>query len=114
MVKYKEYFNKMLEENKDAFDEFTKVHFEYSIDNDKMQDKFNKEGEKIMEIIRDYEDRLCKNTERGAYNHYSVGLAEKFQALVKDHFPLIDHIGLIVENASDEVSEFSLKKISWD
>lgn len=114
MVKYKEYFDRMLRENKDAFDSFAKVHFEYSANEDAMQEKFNSEGAKIVEIIRDYENRLCSNTERGMYNKYSSGLSEKFQALIKDHFPLIDHVGLIVE-AKQKVEPqfaFSLKKIN--
>jgi len=115
MVKYKEYFQKMLKENKEAFDAFAKVHLDYSADQDSLQEKFNQEGEKIMAIVRDYEDRLCKNTERGMYNSYSGGLAEKFQTLVKSHFPLIDHIGLIVEkpvaSAATAAQVFNLKKI---
>ena len=96
MTKYKEYFQKMLNENKEVFDAFAKLHFEYSMDEDGLQTKFNEEGEKVLEIIREYEDRLCRNTERGAYNKFSGGLAEKFQELVRAHFPLVDHIGLIV------------------
>src|SRR5512135_1825357 len=102
MAKYKDYFIKMLNENKDTFDSFTRVHFEYSIDQNKMQKKFNEEGEKVLDIIRDYENRLCRNTERGVYNKYSAGLAEKFQAVIKSHFPLIDHIGLVVESSEPE------------
>src|SRR3989344_610048 len=97
MTKYKEYFDKMLKENKEAFDSFAKLHLDYSLDEDGLQDKFNTEGEKILTIVSEYENRLCKNTENGIYNKFSGGLAEKFQALVKSHFPLIDHIGLIVE-----------------
>ena len=106
----------MLDENKELFDSFTRLHFEYSMDQDNMQEKFNEEGEKVLDIIRDYENRLCSNTERGMYNRYSAGLAEKFQAIIKSHFPLIDHVGLIVEKpfsppSTDETSNFSLKKI---
>ncbi len=107
----------MISENKDVFDAFTKIHFEYSIDQDKMQQVFNTEGGKIQDIIRDYENKLCSNTERGQYNQYSTGLAEKFQNEIRAHYPLIDHIGLIVEKpiveqlmAEDE--SFSLKKIN--
>lgn len=117
MVKYKEYFNRMLKENKDAFDAFAKIHFDYSANEGAMQEKFNEEGAKIVEIIRDYENRLCSNTERGMYNKYSAGLSEKFQALVKAHFPLIDHVGLIIERPTPKPTanfSFSIKKISLD
>ncbi len=107
----------MISENKDAFDAFTKIHFEYSIDQDKMQETFNLEGGKIQDIIREYENKLCSNTERGQYNQYSTGLAEKFQNEVRAHYPLIDHIGLIVEKGAPVQEEtpdfaFNLKKIN--
>ncbi len=105
MVKYKEYVQKMLDENKEVFDAFQKLHDKYELNPDELQDKFNEEGEKILEIVRKYEGRLCRNTERGMYNKFSTGLSEKFQNEVKHHFPMIDHIGLIVE-------KFSIKKIS--
>ena len=104
MTKYKEYFDKMVSENKGAFDDFTRMHFEYSIDNDKNQEKFNEEGEKINKIIHEYEDKLCKHSEGAGFGKYTSNLAEKFQEEVRSHFPLIDHIGIIV-------NKFSLKKI---
>jgi len=104
VTKYKEYFDKMVSENKSAFDQFTRIHFEYSIDQDKNQEKFNEEGEKINIIIHEYEDRLCKNSEGAGFGKYISNLAEKFQDEVRSHFPLIDHIGIIV-------NKFSLKKI---
>src|SRR3989344_5781524 len=105
MTKYKEYLNKMLAENKELFAAFRKLHNDYTLDPDSLQDKFNSEGKKVMEIVREYENRLCANTERGMYNKFSVNLAEKFQSEVKRVFPMIDHVGLIVET-------FNLKKIN--
>jgi hypothetical protein len=105
MTKYKEYFDKMVSENKEAFGKFTQVHFEYSIDQDKNQEKFNKEGEAILKITHEYEDRLCKHSEGAGFGKYTSNLAEKFQDEVRSHFPLIDHIGIVV-------NKFSLKKIS--
>lgn len=104
MTKYKEYFDRMVSENKNAFDKFTKAHFEYSIDQDKNQENFNKEGEAILKIIHEWEDKLCKQSEKAGFGNYTTNLAEKFQAEVKSHFPLIDHIGIVV-------NRFSLKKI---
>jgi type I restriction-modification system DNA methylase subunit len=105
MTKYKEYFDKMVSENKDAFDAFTQIHFEYSIDQDKNQEKFNEEGEKINKIIHEYEDRLCEQSEKAGFGKYTSSLSEKFQEEIKSHFPLIDHIGIVT-------NKFSLKKIS--
>jgi len=105
MTKYKEYFDKMVSENKEAFGKFTQIHFEYSIDQNKNQELFNKEGETILKIIHEYEDRLCKQSEKAGFGSYTANLAEKFQDEIKSHFPLIDHVGIVV-------NKFSLKKIS--
>jgi hypothetical protein len=104
MTKYKEYFNRMVAENKEAFDEFTRAHFEYSTDQDKNQEMFNREGEKINKIIHEWEDRLCKQSEKAGFGSYTTNLAEKFQEEVRSHFPLIDSVGIVV-------NKFNLKKI---
>ena len=96
----------MVEENKTAFDKFTQAHFEYSTNEDKYQEAFNAEGEKILDVIHEWEDRLCKNSESAGFSSYTGNLAEKFQEEVRSHFPLIDHIGIIVKPS------FSLKKIT--
>lgn len=114
MVKYKEYVKKMLEENKEAFAAFKKLHDEYGKNTTSMQRKYNEEGGKIADLVREYDDRLCRNTERGAFNKFSGGLSEKFHAEVKKIFPYIDHIGLIPQEtiAPKQPSEaFVMKKI---
>ena len=104
MTKYREYYNRMVEENKDAFDKFTRAHFEYSTNEDKYQETFNREGEGILKIIHEWEDKLCKQSEKAGFGKYSGNLAEKFQEEVRSHFPLVDHIGIVVK-------KFSLKKL---
>ncbi|MGD8744601.1 MAG: hypothetical protein PVJ52_03345 [Candidatus Woesebacteria bacterium] len=103
--KYKVYFEKMIDENQKLFDEFKEIHNEYGLNQDGLQDEFNQKGKKILSVIQEYENRLCSNTERGKYNKFSARLAEKFQNEVRKHFPLIDHVGIRVE-------EFSIKKIN--
>jgi hypothetical protein len=106
MTKYQEYVKRMLEANKAAFDSFRLIHNEYAIaaDPDKLQDNFNEEGEKVMVIIREWEQKLCSQSEKAGFGSYTTSLAEKFQAEVKKEFPMIDHVGLIVK-------KFNLKKI---
>lgn len=104
MTKYKEYYDKMVSENKPVFDKFTKTHFEYSIDQGANQEEFNAVGENVLSVIHEWEDRLCKQSEKAGFGSYTSGLAEKFQAEIKSHFPLIDHIGIVV-------NKFSIKKI---
>lgn len=109
MTKYKEYLNKMLRENTLIFDDFKRLHDNYSLNPEKLQREFNDEGGKILEIIRDYENRLCSNTERGMYNKFSANLAQKFQDEVRKQFPMIDHVGLKVEKTSNP--SFFIKRI---
>ncbi len=104
MTKYKEYVERMLSENKKAFESFRSVHDKYSTDTDKYQDEFNKEGEKILPIVHDWENKLCLQSEKGGYGKFAAGLAEKFQAEVRAFFPMIDHIGL-------KTNTFSIKRI---
>lgn len=104
MTKYWEYYNRMIEENKETFDKFTRKHFEYSTDEEKYQGEFNKAGEEILKIIHEWEGKLCKQSEKAGFGSYTGNLAEKFRAEVKSHYPLIDHIGIIVD-------KFNLKKL---
>lgn len=106
MTKFKEYYDRMVKENKEAFDNFAKLHMEYGMDQDKFQEDFNKKGEEILKIVHLWEDKLCSQSEKAGYGNYTGNLAEKFQAEVKNHFPLIDHVGIIVTGPA-----FSLKKI---
>jgi sugar-specific transcriptional regulator TrmB len=115
MTKYKDYVQKMLDDNSKVFEKFKALHDEYALNQDGLQDKFNKEGEAILEIVREYENRLCTNTERGMYNKFSGNLAEKFQNEVRRHFPMIDYIGLKVEKPTDsngQYQEVEIEKIS--
>ena len=104
-AKYKVYVQKMIDENKNVFDEFKIVHDKYGLDEDKWQDEFNKKGKRVQELTREYEDNLCRNTERGKYSSYSSNLAEKFQGEVRRLFPMYNHIGI-------KVDEFALNKIN--
>lgn len=111
MTKYKEYVQKMLTDNKTVFENFRILHDSYALSPEKHQGEFNIEGEKILEIVREYENRLCANTERGMYNKFSTNLSEKFQNEVRAVFPMIDHIGLKSEEKKESMEKFVLKKL---
>lgn len=113
MTKYKEYFNKMIEENKELFESFRKIHEKYQTNQDALQDEFNILGKKVKSVVNDYENRLCRHSEKGGYSQYTPKLSEKFQAEIKKEFPFYDHIGLIVQKLQQQPSQtFSLKKIN--
>jgi len=107
MTKYREYIQRMMENNQEAFDKFRFIHDQYCLmaDKDSLQDRYNEEGAKILEIIEEWEQRLCSQSEKAGYGSYSGSLAEKFHEEIKRVFPMIDYIGLIVE-------KFEIKKIN--
>ncbi|OGM11030.1 hypothetical protein A2Z22_04165 [Candidatus Woesebacteria bacterium RBG_16_34_12] len=112
MTKYRQYFQKMLSDNQEIFASFRLLHDNYALDQEKWQEEFNLKGEKILEIVREYENRLCANTERGMYNKFSANLAEKFQNEVRKHFPMIDYIGVKTKpNNLSSTDIFAIKRI---
>jgi hypothetical protein len=110
MTKYQDYFEKMLAENKETFDQFTPLHANYGINEDKYQDEFNREGEKILKIVNEWENKLCSRSEKAGYANYTGNLAEKFQAELRKNFPLIDHVGIISKRSTFNIKKINLKK----
>lgn len=115
MTKYREYFERMVTNEKEKFDKFTKLHMQYSMDQDGLQEMFNEEGSKIVAIIREWESKLCSTSEKAGYGGYTSNLSEKFWQEVRKSFPLIDYVGVIVKK-SQKVTEvvkpaFEIKKI---
>lgn len=95
MRQYQIIYQQMIDENKDLFDSFWKIHDLYSIDPKTHQKAFNEIGKHIQEVIHVYERRLCGKTENGVYSKFSSNLSEKFRTLVRTDFPKIDFIGIL-------------------
>lgn len=93
MVKYKEVIRDMLEYHKDEFLLFKKTHDKYLDDPERYQAEFNEEGQKILAIVRRYENILCGKSESGKYSRFSSILSDKFWAEIRLHFSKIDLIG---------------------
>lgn len=94
MTKNEEYFQNMLKFNKEAFENFEKVHAAYVLDPKANQEEFNEVGRDIQDIIREWEDKLCNHSESGKYAKFSTQLSDKFWELVRAKFPKIDYIGV--------------------
>ena len=109
MTKYKEYYQRMVDANVKLFDDFTTLHNRYRLDMGNLQIEFNKLGEKVMDVIREWEQKLCSQSEKGGYSKFTGNLSEKFMDEVRIHFPLIDRVGIII--TKKPTSGFSLKKI---
>jgi len=93
-TKYKQVFDEMVTKFEKEFDTFQELHDKYESNPQKWQDEFNKEGEKIMEIVRVYENRLCGHMENTQNATYSASLAEKFRGEIKKYLPKLDMIGV--------------------
>lgn len=106
MTKYKEYYDRMVNENKEIFEKFKVLHSNYDLDDEKYQNEFNTEGQKILDIAHVWENRLCKSSEGAGFGTFTVKLAEKFQEELRANFPLIDHVGIISTR-----STFNIKKL---
>ncbi len=94
MSKYQEYYQEMIDANRGLFDHFMDLHDRYQKDPNRYQTEFNEEGQKVMDVIRDWEGKLCGKSERSNYGTYSPKLAQKFWELVRADFPKIDFVGV--------------------
>lgn len=84
----------MVEENKEIFDTFKQIHDAYALNPEMNKAKFNRIGSEIMDIIRDYERRLCGHMSRGKYGKFAGGVSEKFMQEIKKSYPKIVFVGV--------------------
>jgi len=97
-VKYKHFYNLMVEKNQDLFDDFKEIHDAFANDetNDKIAEEFHSVGREVKDKMHDWERRLCSGMGRGQYAHYTTQLSEKFWDHIRKTYPLIDKVGLKV------------------
>jgi hypothetical protein len=113
MTKYKQYFQRMLKVEKELFDNFKILHDRYALNPQANQNEFNKEGERVLQIIRLWENKLCSQSEKAGYASFTPSLSEKFRREIKKIFPQIDNIGLVGSTLKDNSDrKFVLKKIN--
>lgn len=91
--KFKQFFDLMVAQNKQLFDDFKVTHDNFAQNPAKYKDEFNAKGRAIQDIVRIYENRLCRQSEGSGYGRFSTKLADKFQTEVKSHFPKYNLIG---------------------
>lgn len=94
MTKYKQFFTEMITQNKELFDSFKTIHDNYVINSDAWTEKFNTVGKEIVEIIRNWERKLCSHSERGQYGIFSSKLSDKFWDEIRKVYPKIDYVGV--------------------
>lgn len=98
-AKYKQYAQQMKSQNQELWAEFAKVHQAVldsgGLDKDPQATaQFHKVGQKVVDVMRDWDRRLCSAMGRGKFSKYSQQLSEKFWAEVAKDFELIYSVGL--------------------
>ncbi len=76
----------MLEENQELFNQFKALTLD--------DEAFHDVGNKVLRVIRRYEDELCSKSEGGRYGKFSENLSEKFQEEVHGYFTTIASVRL--------------------
>lgn len=94
VTKYKQYFLEMMTQNQELFAAFKPIHDGYQQDRKQWSQRFHQQGAAVVEVIRDWERRLCSGMEKGHNAVYSAKLAEKFWSEIKIDFPLIERVGV--------------------
>lgn len=95
MQKYQTVLERMFDENKELFDNFTAVHEAYIVNPDANKVRFNETGREVLDVIRDYERILCGKTESGQYGKFSSNLSQKFWDEVRKVYRKIDFVGVM-------------------
>jgi hypothetical protein len=86
----------MTTENKDLFDTFKSIHDAYVLNPGVNQEKFNAIGKDVVEIIHEYERKLCGNMNSGSYGAFSQNLSQKFWDEIRKVYKKIDFIGVTI------------------
>lgn len=95
LPKYQQYYQLMIDKNRQLFDQFQPIHDGFVRSPEQWADQFHTQGRRVLDVVRDWERRLCYGTEKGKYAKFSANLSEKFWLEVKKDLPLIDQVGLI-------------------
>lgn len=94
MTKSQQYFQDMLDYNKELFAKFKDIHEKFLHDEKKWKIEFDETGEEVLRTIRKYENLLCGHSESGKYGKFSNKTSETFWKYIRAKFPKIDFVGV--------------------
>ena len=94
--KFEKFYQLMSEQNEELFQRFQPIHDQFLTDRSN-EAEFHRVGRDVLDVIRDWERRLCSGMERGQYAGYSSKLSEKFWQKIKERFALIEEVGVITK-----------------
>ncbi len=87
----------LLKQNQVAvYGDFVRIHAAFAQNPDQNRQQFNRIGRDFVSLVRTYERRLCGGMERTNNSIFSNQVSEKYWSLVRQEFPLIDQVGLVV------------------
>lgn len=95
--KYQDYYKIMLSNHQELFEQFKVLNDNYANDPEKYEAEFQKVGQQVVDVIREFDRRLCSAMGRGTFSQYSQKLSEKFWSLVRSNFSQIDMVGVKVK-----------------
>ncbi len=84
----------MVNEYHEFFTDFKSLHDRLAAGDESVLEEFNEKGQKILRIIRRYDNELCAKSENSGYAKFSSNLSDKFWEEVRVYLPLIDQIPL--------------------
>ena len=96
MTQYQKFYQMMIDENKELFANFSQIHEAYVVNPQMNQEKFNAVGGEVLDVIREYERKLCGNMNAGKYGAFSSNLSQKFWDQIRKVYRKIDFIGASV------------------
>lgn len=94
MTKYKQYFRDMSDQHEELFKSFDEIHAGYLSDRKAWSAKFHSVGQQVVDIMRDWEQRLCAGMERSKNGVYSMKLADKWWEEIKKRYSHIEMVGV--------------------
>jgi len=89
----------MHEKNAQLFEEFQEVHQAYLKNPEQAKAEFDRVGMKVLDVMRDWERKLCSAMGRTMYGKYAQLVSEKFWDLARQDYEQIDMVGVKVEKA---------------
>jgi gamma-glutamylcysteine synthetase len=92
--KYKQFYRDMIKQNQELFDQFKIIHNKFVDDSEKHKKEFNEVGEKVMEIVRSFEQRLTSQMTGSGYGKFATNVSDKFRTEIKKDYPKIDFVGI--------------------
>lgn len=92
--KYKQFYQDMSDEYQELFAKFDAIHTGYLTNRKAFSAQFHSLGHEVVEIMREYERRLCAGMERSSNGVYSSKVAEKFWSEIKKRYSHIELVGV--------------------